>query len=640
MHFGVSPAALGGISGECGVSAQGLRDCACLYRRSPFLSQLLPLIHRVLTLEPTLPVVTCVLRVLERLTKLLLRDPPPPDGGAAESGLQHQLRQQLRSLLPDVAGKLKVNNKALQTAATNCIATFLRCSPLDAVLTDLLPLKDKAPGYRKPLLEQLAKAVEDAHEVWAPQKALPLLLEAAQTAAADGNAGVRAAGAALTAAVSQRRRLDQAVPGAAPADSPEKQVSSDARRKNALPSKHNSQQPDEQQQQSPSASPAPPPLVSMRGKTKTPKVAKPSTAPPREATSASSQPPTPKTHKTGGAALAAGEGRRGGPPLKAACATRATRGSLGGRASCNAVAGFASAALWEAAAANTPSDAEAAAAAKAVLPCELSLQLEKASTAAERKSAYEALARWAGRRCECLECKSPDSASALPKDGVFDDGLCALRGRRSAALPLLAFLRGRMRGFRERTALLDELCLAALKAVLQGLLPGAPGALATPETPDSAVPAATEAPSVRGDAQPVASRSEAAGAAIDVGVVHLVMEPLAERLAEAKAGAEVQALASLLADCVGSPVPVVAQVSALLEAKASSACGVAPRLLSACTALVQSLFAKWGLSAFAPPKQFLLVLRQMLEPTKVSAGCCLLAGASGFSAWRLFERPF
>ncbi|RQX72887.1 HEAT repeat-containing protein, partial [Toxoplasma gondii CAST] len=196
---------------------EALRDCVCMAKKNSFLPSLLSLIHRCLTLEPTLPVVSCCLRVMQHLVRHLLSDLSAAAFSSFSSSGSSTPQQLLRGLLPDVAAKLKVNNRQVQVAATSCLGAFLRVLPLDVACAELLPMKEKLAGYRQALLEALCAAIPADEPQKADEneprfaargaafwRAAPLLVQAAKVGADDGASGVRTAALQLLAHIGSK----------------------------------------------------------------------------------------------------------------------------------------------------------------------------------------------------------------------------------------------------------------------------------------------------------------------------------------------------------------------------------------------------------------------------------------------------
>ncbi|OEH79511.1 ef-hand domain-containing protein [Cyclospora cayetanensis] len=567
-----------------------LRDCAGLYKKNPFLhQQLLPLMHRVLTAEPTLPVVACVLKTLQLLVQLLLQ----PRG---VEGAQ-QLQQQLRALLPDALGKLKVNNRPVQAAACHCIGTYLASLPIDVVVGDLLPVKEKVAHYQKLLLDELTKAVGQQAGKPALQKVAAVLLTAARAAAEDGNASVRAAGVGLLAAVSKHAEGDAIVEDTVQKLSEQKR----------------------QQLQKVLASSG---SLSVTGNLSQPPASSPRR--PLSQSAAAQGVPFSRMRSRGIAAAAAASERQGG--AVAASSAKAVRrqahstvlpGSAGaklplqrsgtasvlsgGSSASASHAACSAAALWEVPhAAVSPQDAEKHT--RAVLPAEL-LQGLDATIGQERKRAYQALESWCRRACDCSLCSSENGQMEM--EGKAD--ACRLEACRRSAVHILLHLRTKLRGFRERTAVLEDACISCLQAIVGGLLLPEPVFLATAA---AAKDSAYSGPSIVTPRCATNSKKRSLPP-VDRSIVNIVLEPLGDRLGDPRVGSGILTIGLLLSLSVSTPTTVAAQLALMTDGRVAGG-----RFMQGVCALLELLLQQWGLQAFSPPKQLLILVRQMLEPNK------------------------
>lgn len=100
--------------------------------------------------------------------------------------------------------------------------------------------------------------------------------------------------------------------------------------------------------------------------------------------------------------------------------------------------------------------------------------------------------------------------------------------------------------------------------------------------------------------------------AIDRSVVSIVLEPLGDRLGDPRVGGDVSAVGLLLAKCIETPTTVAAHLALLAEGRPAGG-----RLMQGICSLLEQLLQQWGLQAFTPPKQLLMIVRQLLEPNKV-----------------------
>ncbi|KAL8434737.1 hypothetical protein ACSSS7_002982 [Eimeria intestinalis] len=570
-----------------------LRDCVCLFKKNPFLQQhLLPLMHRVLTVEPTLPVVTCVLKTLQLLTQLLLQ----PRGAEGSQ----QVQQQLRVLLPDVLAKLKVNNRPVQVAACACLGTYLCCLPIDVVVGDLLPIKEKLANFQKLLLEELTKAVGQQGGTPALHKAAGLLFAAAKVAAEDGNAAVRASGVSLLAALATHADGSAAV--------------GDAMQK--LPEQRKQQLQKALASSNAAAANAgePSPVLSPRRATVPTAGARAGGVPfsrmrsrgaAVNGTSAAVR--TAAAERPGGGVGSTGSMK--GIRRQGSATVGMTVPKSGVQRNPGSTTAVASAALatapssfggiWEVPPVAVSAE-EAEKRAQELLPPEL-LQGLDATLGIERKKAYAAFEAWCRRPCECTQCKQDPQEERMEADG--DEGNCRLATFRRSAVHILVHLRAKLKGFKERTTALEESCMSCLKSILGGLL-------LAPEAFDAVV-AATRNPS--GSSPPSASCRNKGGSLppVDKSIVGLVLEPLGDRLGDPRVGTDVLIIGGILAKCIETPTTVAAQLALLAEGRAAGG-----RLIQGVCSLLEQLLQQWELQAFTPPKQLLMIVRQMLEPSK------------------------
>ncbi|CDJ29919.1 uncharacterized protein EMH_0005080 [Eimeria mitis] len=602
-----------------------LRDCVCLYKKNPFLhQQLLPLLHRVLAAEPTLPVVTCALKTLQMLVQLLLQ----PAGGDGSQQLQQQLQQQLRVLLPDALAKLKVNNRPVQSAACACIGTYLSCIPLDVVVGDLLPIKEKLAHYQKLLLDEITKAVEQqAGSASALQRVAAQLLAAGRTASEDGNAAVRAAGVGLIAAVAKHAQGSAAVGEAMQKLSePKRQQLQKAMA--AAGSAAKGQQPQISSPRRPPNQGAPTPGVPF-SRMRSRGAAAATTGAATGTAAAAVQATAAAPEKTGGtvatgltrstlrrqASASVGNLSARGPLQRIGSAGAALVGPLGAGTHGAPAAGG----QWEAPHAATGLD-EAEIKTRELLPAELLQNLE-APAGLERKRAYEALEQWFRRPCDCNLCRVENGEMDTEEGSTnttnnsssnSSSSCCRLELLRTSAVHVLLHLRSKMRGFRERTAALEDACITSLQAVLGGLLP--------PEEASTVVAAAAAAAAAGGkEAANLGKlntyRSQAPRGRqlppVDKAIVNVVLEPLGDRLGDPRVGSTIMTIGLLLAKCVETPTTVAAQLALLAEGRVGGG-----RIMHGVCQLLEQLLQLWGLPAFTPPKQLLMIVRQMLEPSK------------------------
>ncbi|KAL8453641.1 hypothetical protein Emed_000776 [Eimeria media] len=570
-----------------------LRECVCLYKKNPFLQQqLLPLMHRVLTVEPTLPVVTCVLKTLQLLTQLLLQ----PRGGEGSQ----QLQQQLRMLLPDVLAKLKVNNRPVQVAACACLGTYLCCLPIDVVVGDLLPMKEKLANFQKLLLDELTKAVAQQGGTPALHKSAGLLFAAAKVAAEDGNAAVRAAGVSLLAALATHAEGSAAV-GDAMQKLPEQRRQ---QLQKALASSNAAA----------AAAGAPSPVLSPRRAT-VPTGGAPAVGVPfsrmrsrgAAVSGSSAAERTGAAERPGGSAgstgLVKGIRRQGSASMGTALTKSSVQRNPGSTtAVASAALGTAqssSGGMWEVPPV-TVSAEEAEKRAQELIPLEL-LQGLDATLGTERKKAYTAFEAWCRRPCECTLCSQNPQAEHMEADG--DKENCKLETFRKSAVHILLHLRTKLKGFKERTTVLEESCMSCLKSILGGLL-------LPPEAFDAVV-AATRNP---GGPPPFAASRSNKGRSlppVDKCIVGIVLEPLGDRLGDPRVGSDVLIIGGILAKCIETPTTVAAQLALLAEGRAAGG-----RLVQGVCCLLEQLLQQWELQAFTPPKQLLMIVRQMMEPSK------------------------
>ncbi|KAL8271091.1 hypothetical protein Esti_004945 [Eimeria stiedai] len=570
-----------------------LRDCVCLYKKNPFLQQqLLPLMHRVLTVEPTLPVVTCVLKTLQVLTQLLLQ----PRGGEGSQ----QVQQQLRVLLPDVLAKLKVNNRPVQVAACACLGTYLCCLPIDVVVGDLLPMKEKLANYQKLLLDELTKAIRQQRGTPALHRAAGLLFAAAKVAAEDGNAAVRAAGVSLLAALATHAEGSAAV--------------GDAMQKLPEQRKQQLQKALASSNAAAATVGAPSPVLSPRHATVPTGGAQAvgvpfsrmrnrgaavsgssavirTTAAERPGGNVSSTGPMKGIRRQGSAAIGSastksGVQRNAGSTTAVGSAALATAPpSCGG--------------IWEVPPV-TVSAEEAKKRAQELLPPEL-LQGLDAAVGIERKKAYAAFEAWCCRPCECMLCNRTPQEEHMEADG--DKKNCKLETFRRSAVHILLHLRAKLKGFKERTAALEESCVSCLKSILGGLL--------LPLEAFDAVVAATKNPGGSPPSSASRSNKDRNLPPVDKSIVSLVLEPLGDRLGDPRVGTDVLIIGGILARCIETPTTVAAQLALLAEGRAAGG-----RMVQGVCSLLEQLLQQWELQAFTPPKQLLMIVRQMLEPNK------------------------
>ncbi|CDI75659.1 EF-hand domain-containing protein 1, related [Eimeria praecox] len=595
-----------------------LRDCVCLYKKNPFLhQQLLPLLHRVLTAEPTLPVVTCALKTLQMLVQLLLQ----PLVGEGSQQLQQQLQQQLRGLLPDALAKLKVNNRPVQSAACACIGTYLSCIPLDVVVVDLLPIKEKLAHYQKLLLDEITKAVEQqAGGTSALQKVAAQLLAAGRTAADDGNAAVRAAGVGLIAAVAKyaqgsaavgeamqklsepkRQQLQKAMAAAGSAAKGTQPLISSPRR---LPN------------QGASTPGVPFSRMRSRGVAGAAVGAAGGTA-----AAASVQAPAAASERTGGGVATGGtkstfrrqaSGSVGNVTARAPLQRLGSAGpALGLPAGAGTHGAAAGGGQWEAPHAATGVD-EAETRTRELLPFELLQNLE-APAGLERKRAYEALENWFRQPCDCKLCRVDDGQMDTEErlTSTSSGSSCRLEALRKSAVQVLVHLRSKMRGFRERTAALEDACITCLRAVLEGLLPPKEVLALTATTGTSAATGGKDVGKMNTQRNHAPKGRQLPP--VDKALVNVVLEPLGDRLGDPRVGNTIVAIGLLLAKCVDTPTTVAAQLALLAEGRVGGG-----RIMHGVCQLLEQLLHMWGLSAFTPPKQLLMIVRQMLEPSKGS----------------------
>ncbi|KAL8446603.1 hypothetical protein Emag_004710 [Eimeria magna] len=570
-----------------------LRECVCLYKKNPFLQQqLLPLMHRVLTVEPTLPVVTCVLKTLQLLTQLLLQ----PRGGEGSQ----QVQQQLRVLLPDVLAKLKVNNRPVQVAACACLGTYLCCLPIDVVVGDLLPMKEKLANFQKLLLDELTKAVRQQGGTPALHKSAGLLFAAAKAAAEDGNAAVRAAGVSLLAALATHAEGSAAV-GDAMQKLPEQRRQ---QLQKALASSNAAV----------AAAGAPSPVLSPRRATVPTGGAQAVGVPfSRMRSRGAAVSGTSAAERTGAAERAGGSAgsiglmkgirRQGsaavGTSVTKSCVQRNPGPTTAVASTALATAPPSCGGMWEVPPV-TVSAEEAEKKAQELLPPEL-LQGLDATLGIERKKAYTALEAWCRRPCECTLCSQSFQGEHMEADGGKEN--CKLETFRKSAVYILLHLRTKLKGFKERTTALEESCMSCLKSILGGLL-------LPPEAFDAVVAAARNP---GGPPSFSASRSNKGRSLppVDKSIVGLVLEPLGDRLGDPRVGSEVLIIGGILAKCIETPTTVAAQLALLAEGRAAGG-----RLAQGVCCLLEQLLQQWELQAFTPPKQLLMIVRQMMEPSK------------------------
>lgn len=585
---------------------QALRDCSCLYKKNPFLQQqLLPLMHRVLAAEPTLPVVSCALKTLQMLTQLLLL----PRGGEGSQ----QLQQQLRVLLPDALAKLKVNNRPVQAAACACIGTYLSCVPIDVIVGDLLPIKEKLANYQKLLLDELTKAVGQQGGTPAFHRATPLLLAAAQAAAEDGNAAVRAAGVSLLATIAthaegsavvgdamqklseqKRQQLQKALAVASTTAAPGVPPPVSSPRRSGVPQGSQTQG-------------VPFSRMRSRGAATAGSASTPAAAAERPGAGLTAgQPKTARKQASGSLGSTNGKG-----PVQRSGSLAATIGvSVAPASHAPSLAGG----MWEVSHATVGLE-EAEEKTRELLPPEL-LQGLEAAAGVERKKAYNALEAWCRRPCECRLCGSQNGQ--METEGDIGSS-CRLVAFRQSAVHVLQHLRTKLRGFKERTSVLEEACISCLQSVIGGLLlPGEAFKTAMAPSAKDAVLGASTSP------RPLSSSGRHLPP-VDRSIVNVVLEPLADRLGDPRVGSFVVNIGLLLAKCVETPTIVAAQLALLAEGRVGGG-----RLMQGVCTLLEQLLLQWGLQAFTPLKQLLMILRQMLEPNKVCT-----VGASHCSGLRM-----
>ncbi|KAL8424945.1 hypothetical protein Efla_007247 [Eimeria flavescens] len=571
----------------------GLRDCVCLYKKNPFMQQqLLPLLHRVLTVEPTLPVVTCALKTLQLLVQLLLQ-PRSSEGS-------QQLQQQLRVLLPDVLAKLKVNNRPVQVAACACLGTYLCSLPIDVVVGDLLPVKEKLAHFQKLLLDELTKAVGQQGGTPALHKAAGLLLAAAKTAAEDGNAAVRAAGVSLLAALATHAEGSAAVGNAMQKLSEQKKQ----QLQKALASSSAA---------TPAAAAAPSPVVSSPRRATLPTGSQGTGVPFARmrsrgaATAAPSAPSRPAAPPSGSAAAPGqakvirkqGSASSGSVAAKGSWQRAAASTGTSSASAPPASAPSSSGAFWEVPPLSVSAE-DAEKRTQELVPAELLQGLDTA-VGVERKRAYSALEAWCRRPCECTLCTHSTQEGHMDADE--DRERCKVETFRKSAVHVLLHLRSKLKGFRERTAALEDSCISCLKSILGGLLLPTDmykAVLATTKNPDTCATSTAPISSKRRSLPPV-----------DRSIVNVVLEPLGDRLGDPRVGNDVLLIGLLLARCIDTPTTVAAQLALLTEGRAAGG-----RMIQGVCSLLEQMLQQWGLQSFTPPKQLLMIVRQLLEPNK------------------------
>ncbi|CBZ52187.1 conserved hypothetical protein, partial [Neospora caninum Liverpool] len=579
---------------------EALRDCVCMAKKNPFLPSLLSLVHRCLTLEPTLPVVSCCLRVLQHLVRHLLSDLSAASFASFSSAGSSSPPQQLRVLLPGVAAKLKVNNRQVQVAATSCLGAFLRALPLDVACAELLPMKEKLAGYRQALLEALAAAVPAETENEEPRlaarnlafwRATPLLVQAAKAGADDGAPGVRTAALQLLAKIGGKGE------GGAAAISSVLDALQDQKRQQvlklmaAVPSS------------SSSAASSPSPLAALSSAvTGCRKQLRPARVPSlasgieqSQAGAAASRSSLrgPEKEKR---AKGDEDERRGREEKMKPCKTDEKRRPrerkdsdaenkqpLSARGRADPVASHrphtagahrgaspSSSSSWSSLSFALSWDvpdcpvslAEAERVAERMWEAELLAGLRSPNGLA-RRGACERLAEWWRRPCECRACArklaaSEEASSATEQQECKDpegEKECLQRTKSQYAVHLILFMRVSVANFREKSLAVQEAVLACLAAAVESLtLSGKPR---TPEEKEETPLTITSAFDVQ---NPKPEKAETKRRPVHPSLAALIVAPLVDKIGDPRVGSKVQTLCLSLAEVFSSPLPVAASL--------------------------------------------------------------------------------
>lgn len=463
-----------------------------------------------------------------------------------------------------------------------------------------MPIKEKLANYQKLLLEELVKAVGQQRNTPALHKAAPLLFAAAEAAAEEGNAGVRAAGVSLLAALAthaegsvavgdamqslpeqKRQQLQKAMASSSTESTLKTPPLSSSLRRPALTSAPQGQRM---------------PFSRMRNRGTASTAAAPTPASIADRQGACQTPGLSKTFRKQSSGIGGVSSAKSSVQRSASSAASAA--SSVASASVPSLTGG----LWEVPSVNVAAE-EAEERTRALLPSEL-LQGLDATAGAERKRAYNALEAWCRRPCQCRLCSSGSQEEQMETEESA--ATCKLETFRKSAVHVLLHLRARLRGFKERTALLEEACMSCLHSIIGGLL--------LPADDFKAAMAAARNPSVIGANTPsvIACKQARRLPLVDKSIVGVVLEPLGDRLGDPRVENDVLAIGLLLARCVETPTTVASQLALLAEGRAGGG-----RLVQGVCFMLEQLLQQWGLQAFNPPKQLLMIVRQLLEPTKV-----------------------
>ncbi|PHJ23353.1 heat repeat-containing protein [Cystoisospora suis] len=593
---------------------EALLECVRINKKNAFVPSLLNLIHRSIKLEPTLPVVSCCLRVLQHLVRHLLSEHTMD-----HSNTQTCYQNQVRALLADTASKLKVNNRQVQMAAAGCLQAFLSHLPLDVACADLLPMKEKLANYRQAVLEGLAAAIlkneqeigggSERADSGAFLRAVPELLDAAKAGSDDGAPGVRTAALHLLAVIGQHRLTGREV------IEPVLQQLQEQKKKQVLK------------------------IIAARQEGKTASIGKPSiedlvktsqrgrqrgsgqradraalasldSVSSVASATRSEVPVAPVKAIAGGswkakglpvsrvagsgfnernqAGFGEGEGcamANSGRTKRAGSSTQPGRHnrSREGTGESSAVRSQhctpgeqsvttqgrspqAASPFQPSASQNNSAPTSFSSSPWAVPECALSaeeageaarkffptsiLQGLSSLSGTERKDACGRAARWWAETCRCSECCKEEAGTDENATGVLRTDDCLDRVRLSYAPHLLLFMRTKLHGFREKSLLVQDSVVACLTAVVEGLRRITEKAKVSKAAFDHV-----------GDS----TGGSHTGVAPDPCLASLLLDPLVEKLGEPRLGERIQSLCHSLAELLRSPLPVASVLIRAIE---------------------------------------------------------------------------